>query len=126
MTITFSFCFILTSLALIGRNQERLDSIYVNNHVQTEQIGEHFVSYLGSLGEADAPESFDAFLTVETIDIDRAKFSLSENKNTEENICELTVKSGGTDGTVVLYIKANLTDGQILSWRHTAPEITES
>ena len=129
MTVIFSFCFILTSLALIGRNRARLDSIYAENCVFAEQIGEHFVGYLDSL-DTDTP-SADGFidrLSTLGIDLEGAGYSLSVDTAAEDETCTLTVRDGGEDGATVLYIQANLSgeSAALISWRRTSPENTES
>lgn len=138
MTAIASFCFILTSLTLIGRNRARLDSIYMDSYVESEQIGEHFVSYLGALPDpGDAQEDYSLYITEEF----KNYLSLDENVKADNLFIGieseaadgtapyvLTVKNGDTDGRVILYIEARVNEGvaEVLSWRRSAPENTES
>ena len=133
MTVIFSFCFILTSLALIGRNRARLDTLYVQSYVESEQIGEYFVIYLEALGDS-TPDNIteDGFKSALPQDFRQSlpeSYSISveavEAVEADGTYYALTVSDGDR---AVLYIKANLNGDavELISWRRTAPENTES
>ena len=127
MTVIFSFCFILTSIALIGRNRSRLDSIYLENYVFSEQIGEHFVGYLDTL-DTNAPSSDGFVARLSALGIDLAEVGYSVSVANDGDMCSLTVRDGGEDGIAVLCVQANFGGDSVslISWNRTADENTES
>ena len=129
MTIIFTFCFLLSTLALCGHYQVKIDGIKSGHYAQKEQIGEEFVAYLHTAGDAQAPADFAAYLTEN--DIPYENYSCEEVKTQDNDIMryELTVKHGsGESASAVLYIKAEKTAlGQVsvLSWLPAPPETSE-
>ena len=126
MTVIFTFCFLLASLALYGHYQVKIDGLMVKHNANKEQIGEEFVAYLHV--QENAPESFAAYLEENSIAYEN--YSCEEVKTQDENITryELTVLRGSDENAnPVLYIKAEKTEeGQVtvLSWLPAPPETT--
>lgn len=124
MTIIFTFCFLLSTLAIYGHYQLKVDGIRLNQFVEKEQIGQEFVAYLHTDSSAD----FSAYLAENSINYEN--YACAEVKTQDADITQyvLTVKRGGEDGSTVLYITAQKTaagEVTVLSWLPTAPETAE-
>ena len=101
MVITFTLCFLLTSLTMIGHYQVKIDSMMLLDDVEIDQIGE---DYLASLG---AGEPFE---------------KTYENYVYEVNVTENTLTVWHKDNlkTAVLYVDAEIADGEavrLTAWR---------
>lgn len=129
MMITFTFCFLLSSLALYGHYQVKIDTLQAQHYAEKEQIGEHFVAYLQTANDADAPEDFAAYLAENSLQYEN--YACEETKSQDSDIMQfaLTVKRGGDESAnTVLYIKAEKTaEGQVtvLAWLPSPPETAE-
>lgn len=129
MLIIFTFCFLISSIALCGHYQVKIDSLKAYHYAQTEQIGEEFVAYLHVAGDADAAETFAAYLTANSLTYENYSCQETKTQDADTTQYELTVKRG-SDGSAdaVLYIKAERTaEGQVtvLSWLPEPPESAE-
>ena len=126
MMIIFTFCTLITSLALYGHHQVKADGLKAYYYAQKEQVGEDFVAYLQSVGEVDSPADFAAYLAENSIHYEN--YSCEEVKTQDEDISryELTVKQGNDESAAaVLYVQAEkAADGQVtvLKWLPTPPE----
>ena len=101
MVITFTLCFLLTSLTLIGHYQVKIDNMMLLDDVEIDQIGE---DYLASLG---AGEPFE---------------KTYENYVYEVNVTENTLTVWHKDNlkTAVLYVEAEIADDgtvRVIAWR---------
>ena len=101
MIVVFSLCALITSLAVIGRHQTRLENKTLISEVEIDQIGEDFLAYLRDNTVDYTNEKYDCTLTG------------------TGNVSTLTVtKKNSTD--TVLYIEAEI-DGEtvtLLRWRY--------
>ena len=113
MVMVFSFCFLLTSLALFGHYSVKLQQIKAEIDVEIEQIGEDFVYYLSNtkienINEQSAEAALNGKYTVEANFDNAPKYAL-------------TIKTA--KGTTLLFIEAQKQDNgavTVLAW--TVPE----
>lgn len=49
MVSIFTFCFLLSSLTLLGHSQAKINNIYIENNLECDQLGEHFISYVNAV-----------------------------------------------------------------------------
>ena len=97
--VVFSLCALLTSLTLIGHRQAKLENVKLLQDIQIDQIGEDFVASLGEQTEFD--EVYEEYA-----------YEVSGNA--------LTVwRSADEQKTAVLYVEAELVDGQVSVKRWT-------
>lgn len=126
MTITFTFCFLLTSLVLYGRYQVKVEGIQMDIYVAREQIGEDFMAYL--CANESASETFAAYMTDNNINYEN--YTCEEKKTQDLDITryELTVLHKDSENdTVVLYIQAEKTAQNqvtLITWQTSVPETT--
>ncbi len=107
MLITFSFCALLTMMALSGNSQTKIESIRLTQSAALDQIGEDFLHF-GTTKSVTEYET--ATYTCEQIDGDSGEVSL-----------KVTVRS---DDRTVLYVKiAEHGTGKntLLYWGRTEP-----
>lgn len=126
MTITFTFCFLLTSLVLYGRYQVKVEGIQMDIYVAREQVGEDFMAYL--CANESASETFAAYMTDNNINYEN--YTCEEKKTQDLDITryELTVLHKASENdTVVLYIqaeKAAQNQVTLITWQTSVPETT--
>lgn len=120
LMIIFTFCFLLSSLALYGHYQIKIENVQMQHFVDKEQIGEEYVAYMNT-----ASPDFATYLAENNIEYEN--YACEEVKTQDADITryELTVKRGTGDSAItVLYVKAEKSaEGQVtlLSWRTTQP-----
>ena len=128
MLIIFTFCFLISTLAVCGHYQVKIDGLKARHNIQTEQIGEDFVAYLHEAGNAGAPEDFEAYLTANNLTYENYSCRETKTQDADTTVYELTVKRGSDESAdAVLYVKAQRTqEGQVtvLAWLPT-PESAE-
>lgn len=115
MLVIFSLCFLIASLTLTGHYQTKIDDILLDQKVELDQIGEHYLKYSKIQGEK---AKFEDYLAEEReagkeINVERYTYYIENNA--------LTVKNGEK---VALYVKLD-TDGSIISWCYSDPNPTE-
>lgn len=126
MTITFTFCFLLTSLVLYGRYQIKVEGIQMDIYVAREQVGEDFMAYL--CADESASETFAAYMIDNNINYEN--YTCEEKKTQDLDITryELTVLHKDSENdTVVLYIQAEKTAQNkvtLILWQTSVPETT--
>lgn len=49
MVSIFTFCFLLSSLTLLGHSQAKINNIYIENNLECDQLGEQFISYVNAV-----------------------------------------------------------------------------
>ena len=107
MLLIFVLCALLISMALIGNYQVKIENMTLLRDVQIEQIGEDYLSHVA------AEESFDELY-------EDYAYSVEGNA--------LTVwRSTDNTKTAVLYVEAELADGElnVICWRYSLPTQTE-
>lgn len=108
MVIIFSLCALLTSLALIGHYQVKIEKLTLLQDVKIEQIGEDY------LASVKAKTTF-------TQDYENYAYDVSGNALT------VWYKTDETK-TAVLYVEAELTADEqlkVIKWRYSLPTKTE-
>ena len=107
MLIIFSLCALLTSLTLIGHYQVKIEKTTLLQDVEIDQIGEDYLASVKTGAE---------FIRI----YEKHEYEVSGNA--------LTVwrKNDGSK-TAVLYVEAELADGQlnVNAWRYSLPTETE-
>ena len=128
MTIIFSFCFLLSSLALCGHYQVKIEEKQTELYLTREQIGENFVAYLNQT--KPAPKDFAEFLESSKIYYENYTCEEIKTQGVNKTQYELTVRrKSAEDETVLLYVKAEKTAGgqvTLLSWLPGSPEKDET
>ncbi|MBE5869285.1 MAG: hypothetical protein E7293_10105 [Lachnospiraceae bacterium] len=128
MTIIFSFCFLLSSLALCGHYQVKIEEKQMELYLTREQIGENFLAYLNQ--EKAAPKDFDTFLKNSGIYYKNYTCEEIKTQGTNKTQYQLIVsRVGAEDTAVILYMKAEKTaQGQVtlLSWLPNLPGTDET
>ena len=101
MIVIFFLCALITSLTLLGFHEVRLEKALLLRDVEIDQIGEDF------LASVEAKQAFN-----ETYD----KYAYKVDGNVLK-----VWREKDTDKTVVLYVEAELTDGQlnVKAWRYS-------
>ena len=107
MLIIFMLCSLLTTLALIGHYQVRLEKIMLLQDVEIDQIGEDYLTSLAA--ETDFDKVYDNYT-----------YEVSGNAL---NVWKKTDEAKQT----VLYVEAERVEGNVSvkAWRYTLPEETE-
>ena len=106
MIVIFSLCFLITSIAMIGRYQVKIENNILLNEIEIDQIGEDF------LESVKTGENFE-------------KIYEDYSYKVEGNALSVWSKSDESK-EVKLYVKAQLTDGKasVRCWRYSLPEST--
>lgn len=104
MIVVFFLCTLVTSIALIGSQQIRIDKMLLAQDVEIDQIGEDFLSYVVN---AEAEESFSDYIS-------RKYNSVEERLNlynkyqaiceTNGNTISVYAKSDTEKETALLYV----------------------
>ena len=109
MLVIFTLCALLTSLTVIGHYKIKIENMFLLKDVEIEQVGD---DYLASIA---ADETF-------TLEYENYAYSVSESGNA------LTVwQKSDESKTVVLYVEAELTGGdlKVNKWCYSLPTQTE-
>lgn len=108
MITVFSLCFLLSSFALIGHHQFKIDEAMVDNKLELDQIGERFLICKADPGEEFVPQNSEY------------KYDLSEH-----NVLKVKYNDNDDDDSndkLLLYVKIEYDDvGQInvVEWRYS-------
>ena len=102
MIVIFFLCALITSLTLLGFHEVKLEKALLLRDVEIDQIGEDF------LASVEAEQAFNKTYDKYAYDIING------------NILKVW-REKDTDKTVVLYVEAELTDGQlnVKAWRYS-------
>ena len=102
MIVIFFLCALITSLTLLGFHEVRLEKALLLRDVEIDQIGEDF------LASIETEQAFNKTYDKYAYDIING------------NILKVW-REKDTDKTVVLYVEAELTDGQlnVKAWRYS-------
>lgn len=110
MLIIFTLCALLTSLTLLGHYQVKIEKKALQQDIEIEQIGEHYLASVKA--EADFEKTYTNYA-----------YEVSENGDT------LTVwRKTDENKRAVLYVEAELTADKQLNvkaWRYSLPTETE-
>ena len=106
MIVIFSLCFLITSIAMIGRYQVKIENNILLNEVEIDQIGEDF------LESVKTGQNFEKVYEDYSYEVEGN--ALSVWSKTDES------------REIMLYVKAELTDGKanVMCWRYSLPETT--
>ena len=110
MIVIFFLCALITSLTLLGFHEVKLEKALLLRDVEIDQIGEDFLA------------------SVKGTDEDKANFLKSINDDADSKYrCDVdgnvlrVWRAKDASETVVLYVEAELTDGQlnVKAWRYS-------
>lgn len=101
MIVIFFLCALITSLTLLGFHEVRLEKALLLRDVEIDQIGEDFLASVNA--NKDFEETYDKYAY-----------------NVDGNVLRVWRAKDASE-TVVLYVEAELTDGQlnVKSWRYS-------
>lgn len=107
MVMIFSLCTLLTSLALIGHHQVKIENKALLRDAEIRQIGEDYLASVGA--QTDFTNTYENYA-----------YEVSGNALTVWRQTDQTK-------TVVLYVEAESADTEIIvkSWRYSLPTPTE-
>lgn len=114
-----SLCFLMTSVALIGRYDTHIRGLEVQRDMTIEQIGEYF---LASVKEETVYEDFGDSGYYKG---GRYRYTVNDSV---PRVCVLRVWDGATD-TMVLYVKTERDpNGEVAvtAWRYSDPTVPEA
>ena len=118
LLVVFSLCSLLTMIALIANYQFKIDKIVLEQDVYLDQIGEQFIA---SVPSGSPSVSDPKYVT-----------NIDQREENGSTVFILTVFAADPDDIpavdesnvqlypILLYVKAD-TNGNILSWRYSAP-----